>query len=190
MTGKINNQNYIFAISGPSASGKGSVWAPLKNNPDDFCISVSHTTRPPRQHDIHGKDYHFVSDEVFDAIIESSDFLEWEKVHQHRYGTKKSDFLQLLNSGKKVIIEIDVNGAETLKKMFTKVVTIFITPSDISEAERRLRLRNTEDEESMKIRRQRYEMELAKSKQYDHVVINDNLVDAQRELQKIVDGYN
>lgn len=186
---KYQNKQPIFAISGPSASGKGSVWAPLRERTDDICISVSHTTRPMRANDQHGVDYHFVADEVFDEIINSNDFLEWERVHEHRYGTRKKDFLKLIESGKKIIIEIDVNGAESLKKIFHHVVTIFITPSDITEAHRRLEARNTETEKSMAIRKRRYEMELERSKKYDHIVINDNLSEAQADLLKIIDSY-
>lgn len=184
---KYQNKQPIFAISGPSASGKGSVWAPLRDRPDDFVISVSHTTRPPRERDVHGVDYNFVEDKVFDEIINSNDFLEWEHVHEHRYGTCKSDFLRLVDSGKKVIIEIDVNGAESLKKMFEQVITIFITPSDIKEAHRRLESRNTESKGSIEIRKKRYQMELKRSEGYDYVIYNDDLARAQSELLKIVE---
>jgi len=186
---KYQNKQPIFAISGPSASGKGSVWAPLRDRSDDFVISVSHTTRPPRERDVHGVDYNFVDDQVFDEIINSDDFLEWEHVHEHRYGTRKSDFLRLVDSDKKVIIEIDVNGAEFLKKMFQQVVTIFITPSDIKEAHRRLESRNTESKASIEIRKKRYQMELEKAKKYDHIIFNDNLEVAQSELDEIVNKY-
>lgn len=184
---KIKNTRPIFAISGPSASGKGSVWAPLRDKKENICISVSHTTRPPRAGEKHGEDYHFVSDETFDEILNSNDFIEWERVHEHRYGTRKSDFLALLDKDKKIIIEIDVNGTDNLKNIFENVVTIFITPSNIESAIERLKQRNTESPKSMEIRKKRYALELEKSKEYDYIIINDDLELARRELRTIID---
>jgi len=186
---KIHNSNTIFIISGGSGSGKSAVIAPLHHNKADFCISVSHTTRPPRIGEVHGRDYHFVSDEVFNQIINSQDFLEWEHVHQHRYGTRKSDFLQLIESGKKVIIEIDVNGAMNIKKLFDKVVMIFIMVPDLKTALSRLKDRGSESVASIAIRQQRYDFELDKSKLYDHIIINDDLEKARDELASIINRH-
>ncbi|OQB06457.1 MAG: Guanylate kinase [bacterium ADurb.Bin212] len=185
---KIDNQKVIFVISGPAGSGKGTVCAVLKHR-EDFDCCVSCTTRPKRPTETDQLDYHFVSESDFSKIIDEGGFIEWECVHGNRYGTRKSDLLKSLNSDKNILLEIDVNGAENIKKLFRNVVTIFIALPNAQEGEKRLKDRKTEDSESIRIRKSRYELENNKSKDFDYIIVNHNIEEAQRRLIDIVSKH-
>lgn len=176
----------IIAISGVAGSGKGSVWRVLKNYPDKFGISVSYTTRKRREGETDGREYHFVSDEEFDFAVKSDEFLEWEQVHLDRYGTKKDDFERIMASSKTPVLEIDVKGVKDIKKRFDNVLTIFITAPSLEVAMERLKKRGTEDKKSFEKRIARYHSEMEYAKNYDHIIINDNLERAQKELLGII----
>lgn len=176
----------IIVISGPSGAGKNSVAEVLRNNPD-FDFIVSCTDRPMRSGEREGLDYHFLAPEQFTADVEAGEFLEWEPVHQNRYGTKRADVKKILDSGKNAVALLDVRGAMHYKEFFPdQAITIFITPPSIEEALKRLKDRGSDDAKSIEIRRQRYQMELSYQDRYDHVIINDDLKRAQEELSQIV----
>lgn len=172
----------IIVLSGPSGAGKNSVAKILRQHPDEFVFSISSTSRQKRPDEIDGKDYYFISGKEFDETIKNDGFLEWESIHQNRYGTKKNDFEKLIRSGKAVVMIIDVKGAMNIKKMYPNSTTVFIIPPNIEELDLRLARRGTEDEKSRKIRKQRYLEELKYQDKYDYVIINDNLEKAQEEL--------
>ncbi len=185
---KINNQNVIFVVSGPSGSGKGTVCSVLKNRNDLACC-ISCTTRAKRHGEKNHIDYHFISESHFLDIVENDGFIEWERVHGHCYGTKKSDLTELLKDNKNILLELDVNGAETIKKLFKNVVTIFIALPNAKEGEKRLKDRKTEDSESIRIRRSRYKLENNKSKNFDYIIVNRDIKEAQSELLNIASKY-
>lgn len=181
------SKSKIFIISGPSGAGKSSVTAPLRSMTDKFIFSVSCTTRPPRgPEEISGRDYYFISNQEFDELIAKGEFLEWEKIHQYRYGTRKKDFENLLDSDKTVIMVIDVLGAMNVKKTYPQAKTIFIIAPSLKEVAKRLALRGTEDKNSLEIRKMRYEKELKYKDKYDFVIVNDNLLLAQNNLLRLL----
>lgn len=187
MEQKIVNTKPIVIISGPSGSGKGSVAAPLRNMTDWFVIAVSYTTRQPREGEIDGEQYHFISMEQFNTWISQGAFLEWGEFYGHKYGTLKSDFDMLLTSGKMVLMELDVVGTMAIKRQYDKVITIFISPPKMNDAAERLQGRDTEDPKEFKERTDRYIMEMQYEQYYDYVVINDDLERAQTELISIIE---
>lgn len=178
---------FVLAVSGVSASGKNSVIEILRQSPDRFVFSVSYTTREPRAGEKDGRDYYFISPDQFEEGVLGGEFLEWEEVHGQRYGTKKADFKALLLSGKIPVFVIDVFGVGSLKKAYRDVVSVMIIPPDLAEAERRLRARGTDSEESIRKRLLRYELEMSHKDSHSHVLINDDLAAARNQLLEIID---
>lgn len=184
-----DNKKPIFIVSGVAGSGKGSVLSAIKNNPE-YNFSISCTTRKPRINEIDGKDYHFLSKYDFQRAINNNDFLEWEKVHTDYYGTRKQDFEDLLKEDKIIFLELDVKGGLNIKKLYNNVILIFIDPPSIDICLERLSARNTEDKDSLEIRKSRYSMEIEASKNYDYHIINNDLATAQKELLQIIKKYS
>lgn len=133
--------------------------------------------------------YHFLSDEEFDRRVANGDFLEWADVHGHKYGTLRSEVDRLMDAGKSVILEIDVQGAFNVRRIYPDAVLIFIEPPSLEVLERRLRGRGTEDEASIELRMRnaRHEMELAD--RYDARVVNDDLAKAVSDLGDVLERY-
>jgi guanylate kinase len=184
---KIKNKKPIVAISGVSAAGKGSVLQKLRQYPDRFVFSVSHTTRQPRVGEVHGQDYFFISEEDFEDKIKNNFFLEWMEVHEYNFGTSKNSFQSILDSGKIPVVEADVHGVENLKGLFENVHSFFIIPPSVEEAIARLEKRGTETKAQIAKRIERYERELAYQDKYDHIIVNDDLSRAQEQLLATVD---
>ncbi len=183
----IEVKTKIFVVSGPSGAGKNSVTSPLRNMKDRVAFSVSYTTRKNmRPGEVDGLDYRFVSDGEFDRMINSNEMLEWEQIYENRYGTRRSDFESLIESGKAVVALLDVKGAATIKKYYDNVVTIFILPPTSEEAAKRLESRGTEDGSSQLLRKERYELELNRQADYDYTIVNSDLKEAQKRLLEIV----
>jgi len=179
-------KNFILAISGVAGAGKDSILSCLKNYPDQFVFSTSYSDRPARPGEKSGDSYNLISAEEFSESIRCGEFLEWEATRsESRYGIKRRDFEDLLKSGKIVVMQIDVKGMVKLKKSFD-LVSIFLTPPSLEEAIRRLNARGTDSPESLKIRIDRYNLEMGYKDKYDYVLINDDLVRAQNELLEII----
>lgn len=179
----------LIVISAPSGCGKSTLINKIyKDELLKLVFSVSCTSRNPRAGEIDGKDYYFISDEDFVRRIENDEFIEWEEVYAGtHYGTLKSEVDRAHDEGKNLLLDIDVKGGVNVKKMYAdKAVTVFIQPPSLKELERRLRSRGTEDEESILRRLNKAEYELQFASQYDHVVINDNLDIAAKELRDIL----
>lgn len=179
-------KNPIIIISGVAGSGKGSVWRILRDYPDKFGISVSHTSRALRKGDVVDEDYHFISEQEFDKAVENNEFLEWEQVHFDKYGTKKADFEAIIAKGLIPVMELDVNGTKKIKKLYPNNLCIFVTTPTIEDAMKRLKKRGSEDKKALEKRIYRYKMEMACAKNYDHIIVNDNLEHAQQELLTIL----
>ncbi len=176
----------LFVISGPSGAGKGTLVTKLLKRLPDLHFSISLTTRKPRSGELPGIDYHFVSEEEFLKKIESNEFLEWAKVHDHYYGTLYEPIKRNLKAGKDVILEIDVQGALQVKKKVPDSILIFISPPSVEELKTRLQGRKTETGKAMEVRIQDALRELKQAKKYDYEVINDEVDKATRELIKII----
>lgn len=177
----------LFVISGCSGVGKGTVLKKfMARNSKDFMLSVSCTTRKPRPGEVDGVNYFFLTKDEFERCVAEDKFLEYAQFAGNFYGTKKKFIKQKFEEGLNIILEIETQGALQVKKKMPEAVLIFIAPPGVGvdELEKRLRGRNTEDEETIQKRLTEAKVELERSKQYDYVVINDDL---ERAVCKIED---
>ena len=175
----------VVVVSGPTASGKSTLWQRLVEHPRvDF--SVSATTRPPRDGEEDGRDYRFLSQEEFDALVAEDAFLEHATVHGRSYGTLRADVEKSLEAGHHVVLEIDVQGADQVRESGLPQVSLFIQPPSLEVLRERLLARGTEDPEEMDRRLEVVEEEMAQSDQYDHVVVNDDLDAMIAEVEDIL----
>jgi guanylate kinase len=175
----------LFIISAPSGGGKGTLISAVLKELENVVLSISFTTRPMRQGEKHGKDYFFVSHEEFENLMKEGEFLEYAEVHGNFYGTSKKLVESKLNQGYDVILEIDVQGALTVKKIAPESIGIFIMPPSFEVLQQRLLKRGTETKESLKIRLENAKKEVKYYENFDYVVINDNLEVAVESLKAI-----
>lgn len=180
------NSGKLIVISSPSGGGKTTVIKKLLKSNNNLFYAISATTRPPRKGERDGKDYHFISKKDFECLIQSDEFLEWAKVHEHYYGTLKSEVIQSLKSGKKIILDIDIQGGLNVKKRMNEAVLIFLMPPSMKILEKRLRNRGTETGRSIKNRLDAACREMLASDQYDYIVYNHEVDQAIRDIKKII----
>lgn len=159
----------------------------VKRRPD-LGLTVSVTTRDPRPGEVDGVHYHFVSDERFDQLVQDDAFVEWARVQSNRYGTLKSEVRGLLDAGRSVILEIDVQGGFNVKRLFPETELVFVAPPSREELERRLRGRGTESEDKVRLRLATAERELAVADRYDAAIVNDDLERAENELLRVFEA--
>lgn len=178
-------QGLKIVLSGPSGSGKGTIVRELVKD-EQFLVSISATTRVPRQGEEDGVHYFFKTREMFETMIEANELLEYAEFCGNYYGTPKRFIDESIEQGKDVILEIEVAGAMQVKKIYPDAVFIFVVPPSLTELESRLIGRNTEVKEVINRRLARAKEELEFYKQYDYVVINDRLVEAIDEIKCIV----
>ena len=168
------NNGIVFVISGPSGSGKGTVLKVLREMYTDFAVSISATTRAPREGEQNGVEYFFKTREEFEALIKNEEVLEYTVYNGNYYGTLKSEAERISSSGKDLILEIEVDGGSQVKKLLgERCVTIMLTAPNPKEQERRLRDRGTETEEVIARRLARAREEMLEAPKYDYVVINE-----------------
>ncbi|MBE7077726.1 MAG: guanylate kinase [Clostridiales bacterium] len=179
-------KHVLMAVSGPSGVGKGSIVKTIISRREDIVESVSCTTRPPREGEVNGREYFFLSHEEFQKRIEEKDFLEYDEHFGNYYGTPKSFVLETLKT-KSVIMEIDVVGSLQAKEVYPDCVLVMIVPPSLEELKRRLIGRGTEDMEKIENRLARIEYELSHKDKYDYVIVNDDLETAIKEVEKIFD---
>jgi guanylate kinase len=178
----------IFAFSAPSGAGKTTILKQVLKDYPEIVFSVSATTRKKRSDEVNGREYFFISEDEFKKRIENGEFIEWEKFYDYYYGTLKSFVNQNLEEGKSVFLELDVNGALNIKKLYPDSVLIFIAPPSFDELIMRLKKRNTETEEDLKKRIERAKMELSLKNKFDYFVVNNYLDKAVSEVKKIVEN--
>ncbi|MCC2633696.1 guanylate kinase [Ramlibacter sp.] len=176
----------LFVVAAPSGAGKSSLVKALRELDSHVQPSVSHTTRPPRGQEKHGREYFFVSAGEFDQMVLADAFVEWANVHGHRYGTSKKAIEDRITHGADVILEIDWQGALQIKRMFTNAVLIFILPPSWEELRSRLERRGEDSAEVIEIRLQNAAEELAQAKEFDFVIINELFERALFDLKAIV----
>jgi guanylate kinase len=162
----------LIVISGPSGVGKDSVIAELKERDLPLHFVITATSRPPRPDEEHGVDYFFVSEEEFEEMIDRGDLLEYAVVYDQYKGIPKAQVRKGLESGKHVVMRVDVQGAETVRNLVPDALLIFLTAQNEEELVSRLKNRETEDDESLKIRLQTVRQELKQMEWFDYVVIN------------------
>jgi guanylate kinase len=176
----------VFVITGPSGVGKGTLISGLLQRVPDLELSISATTRTPREGEVDGRDYHFLSPEVFDRRIRDEDFLEFATYSGNRYGTLRSEVERRLSAGRSVVLEIEVQGARQVRAAMRESVQVFIAPPDPEVLRRRLLGRGTDSAEAIDFRLEVAEQELAAQDEFRHLVVNDDLDRAAAELEGIV----
>ncbi len=177
----------LFVISAPSGTGKTTICERLLKSLPNLKMSISHTTRSPRQDEKDGVNYFFVNREQFEKMIQNDEFVEWAEVYGNLYGTSKKIISDLINAGVDILLDIDTQGAKNIKKLYPDIVLIFILPPSLEELERRLKNRN-EDSETIKKRLSKATNEIAQYEFYDYAVINDNLETAINEVLSIINA--
>ena len=181
-----NKEGMLLLFSGPSGVGKDTVLDIVLNKDKNLRKSVSLTTREIRENEVDGKDYHFISTEEFENMISQGQVLEFAKYGSNLYGTPKAPVDKWLSEGKTVILKIEVQGASKIKELYPDSVAIFILPPSMKELENRLRSRGTENEDDIKKRLDIAREEVKRSKDYDFIVINDDLESASDNVLSIV----
>ncbi len=182
----------LVVVSGPSGVGKSTVVKRLLKLDKNIKLSISATTRPPRPGETHGEHYFFISRDEFDKKVKKNDFLEWAKVHSYYYGTPISSLKEQLGKGKRVVCEVDVQGAASLKEgvergsLDTAVVFIFLIPPSVDILAFRLKKRKTEDEEVVNYRLRAAIAELQVMEKYDYIVVNDKVDSAAEKIRAII----
>lgn len=182
----MKTDGIVFILSAPSGAGKTTVCKLLKEKLPHLKFAVSHTTRAPRKGEADGVDYHFVSREKFDQMIEDGAFLEWARVHEQRYGTSHETIRRHKDSGNDILLELDVQGAETLRKADYPAVYIFLLPPSLEELASRLRNRATENEEIINSRLEIGKQEIKKYAMYDYILTNVVVADTVEALVSIL----
>jgi len=178
-------------FSAPSGSGKTTIVRHLLGLDLGLDFSISATSRSPRGNEVDGKDYYFISPEQFERHIAANDFIEYEEVYTNNYyGTLKSEVERIWKQGKHVVFDIDVIGGLNIKKEFPEqTLAIFVQPPSIGEMERRLRDRKTDSEEKIQERVAKASKELKYAKDFDVILINDNLENAKRDAEILVKNF-
>tara|TARA_B100001013_G_scaffold42212_1_gene22371 strand:+ start:194 stop:826 length:633 start_codon:yes stop_codon:yes gene_type:complete len=183
----IDKKGMMFVLSSPSGVGKTTLTKKLAENNSQFAISISYTTRKPRPNEIDGKDYYFVTQEEFDALIKKNDFYEFANIFDNNYGTHKETVIKLLSQGKDVLFDIDWQGTLQLKKIRDlNIVCIFILPPNINVLRDRLLNRHKGQEELIEKRMNKFNEELSHWNQYNYVVTNDDLNICYEKIKSII----
>lgn len=181
----MKERGLLLVISGPSGAGKGTICKALIEK-NSFWISVSATTRMPRQGEVEGKSYYFTSKEDFLERIEKKDFLEYAEVYGNFYGTPKSKVIQMLEDGNDVILEIDIQGALKVKEAFKEGIFIFILPPSMEELKQRIIRRGSETRESLMTRFKSAYKEINYVSKYSYAIVNDTVEEAVKKIESIV----
>lgn len=176
----------LFVVSAPSGAGKTTLCRQVCNLTRGLVYSVSHTTRTPRAGEEHGKDYFFVSEEVFQQMAEAGEFLEWAKLYNHMYGTSRSWVLDQLQKGQDVIMDVDIQGAKQLRTGELPCHLIFVFPPSREVLRSRLAGRGTDSPEEVELRLRWAENELGCWEMFDYLIVNDELEEAVQELRSVV----
>jgi guanylate kinase len=179
----------MIIISSPSGAGKTTLVKLLSKRNKNFEISISNTTRAPRRDEIEGKDYHFINEEKFNDLIKTKSFYEHARVFNNLYGTLKDPVIEYLSHGKDVLFDIDWNGSKQMKrlKLKNKLISIFILPPNIKTLRDRLSNRDMKDKLILKERMNQFKNDVLHWKEYDHVVINNDLEKCYNAIMSIID---
>ena len=184
-------QGKVIIVSAPSGAGKTSIVRHLLEQVPDLKFSISATTRPKRDYEIDGKDYYFLTPEQFKERLANDEFLEWQEVYTDQfYGSLKSEVERIWSNGQAVIFDVDVLGGLNIKKFYgDEALSVFIEPPTMEELENRLKNRGTENDASLKKRLAKAEYELSFARQFDRIVLNDDLKTAQQEMIDLVRDF-
>jgi guanylate kinase len=176
----------VFVVSAPSGAGKSTLTQRLVRSVPGLVFSISFTTRQPRPGEVDGRDYFFIDDARFDAMIREGDFVEWVQVYGHRYGTGRGWLTGVLATGLDVLLDIETTGALNLHRAMPEACMIFILPPSAEALEQRLRSRGKDSDEQIRIRLQHARHELELYPAYDYLVMNDDLELAYQQFESII----
>ncbi len=185
---KKDQPGILFVISAPSGAGKTTLIQSVLPRVENLSYSVSHTTRAPRDGEINGKDYFFVTEQEFLSLIDQNMMLEWAKVHGNYYGTSLAFVRDTLKNGANLILDIDVQGAKQVMTLYPDCVSIFIMPPSMKTLRQRLEQRGTDAPDVIGTRLKNAEEEMAQKDLYSHVLVNDQLEQAISDLYDIFQG--
>jgi len=176
----------LFVITAPSGAGKSSLIEALLKDDPLLKLSISYTTRAPRPGEQNGREYHFVDDKTFLAMLERGEFFESAQVHGNRYGTAQSVIREALARGQDLMLEIDWQGAQQVRRLLPEAVGVFILPPSVAELERRMRARGQDSEAVIRRRLASAEEEISHSPEFNYVIINKDFEIAKQDLQAII----
>ncbi len=182
----MNKKGLLIVVSGPSGAGKGTICNEFMKTHPDCALSVSATTRAPREGEVHGANYFFMSHDEFRKKIENDGFLEHAIFCENYYGTPKDEVMRMIDSGKNVILEIEVQGALQVRSHYPEAVFVFVIPPTLEELEARLRGRGTESDDVIAKRLERAKAEFNYIPKYNYVLVNDTVNDAVARLDAII----
>ena len=176
----------LFVVSAPSGAGKTTLCQRLVSVDDGLRYSISYTSRPPREGEVHGRDYNFVSRPVFEEMIEQGRFVEWAEVYGNLYGTAREEVEGPINAGFDLLFDVDIQGGRKIKAAFSEAVLIFVAPPSLNELANRLKRRNKDSEEILQMRLKESKEELQAVWHYDYVVVNDQFEEALERMKAII----
>jgi guanylate kinase len=182
----VQPKGTLFVVSSPSGGGKGTIIEHVLESVENLSYSVSYTTRAPRSKEVDGREYFFVTRDTFEEMIAAGEFLEWACVHGNFYGTARNQILERTAAGADIIVELDVQGAASVRALLMDSVSIFILPPSYEVLKQRLIARGTDSPEELALRLRRAPEELREYSRFDYVIINDEVEKASRQLSSII----
>jgi guanylate kinase len=185
-TGQPRARGILFVVSSPSGGGKGTLISRVLNTVPGVSYSVSYTTRAPRNGEVNGRDYFFVPPTKFEEMVGANEFLEWARVHRHLYGTARQQVWRQMSEGRDIILEVDVQGAASVRELVANSVSVFILPPSFEVLRQRLIARGTDSREELEVRLRNAPRELKHYAAFDYVIINDDAARAAAQLVSIV----
>lgn len=180
------SRGILFVVSSPSGGGKGTLIHRVLNSGPGLSYSVSYTTRAPREGEVDGVDYFFVSPEQFEQLVAVDEFLEWARVHGNLYGTSRAQVLKEIADRRDIILEVDVQGAASVRKLLADSVSIFIVPPSFEVLRQRLVARGTDSPVELELRLRNAPIELRQYLAFDYVIVNDEIERASGQLAAII----
>ncbi len=186
----MKERGILAVVSGFSGAGKGTIMKGLMNRYDNYALSISATTREPREGEVHGREYFFVSEEEFEDMIREDRLIEYARYVDHYYGTPKDYVMSQMEAGKDVILEIEIQGALKVKEKFPETLLIFVAPPSAEELKRRLVNRGTETADVIDARMKRACEEAEQMDHYDYLLINDEIDRCVEELNSLIQGQH
>ncbi|MFY9269350.1 MAG: guanylate kinase [Candidatus Manganitrophaceae bacterium] len=182
----MDRKGIIFVVSAPSGAGKTSLCREVVKQVPNLQYSISYSTRSPRPGEVHGKDYFFVDEATFRNMVDKGDFIEWAEVHGHLYGTSRECLMDWINRGIDVVLDIDSQGAMTLKKKYTDGVYIYVLPPSFEILRQRLMDRKSDSQEEIARRLQKAREEIWNYRQYYYLVVNSEFQKALKEIEAVI----
>ena len=182
----LNRKGLLLVVSGPSGAGKGTICKALLNKNDQIKLSVSATTRKPRNGEVHGVNYFFIEKEEFTKMIENGEFLEYAQIYDNFYGTPKAAIIECLEKGQDVILEIEMQGARQIKEVYPEGVFIFVLPPSLEELKSRIVGRGTETQEEIEKRFSCAFEEINQIVNYDYFIVNEDIEKSVSDVEAII----